>query len=180
MTKRLFFTLMTAGSLFFAACSDTKDKTKDEDEDKIEKADDKKEDEEDSEDNADLRKGANAICDCFNENVSEVNPQMKKIIMKAANSDNPAMTMQNEMMKIEDVQERNQLGEEFQQWGENKEMEACSDKVKTKYDIKDDDTKTQKAVLKILEEKGDCEFLAAMLRMAMKMKANTPANDRGE
>ena len=100
--------------------------------------------------------------------------------MKAADSDNPVMTMQNEMMKIEDEQERNQLSEDFQKWSENKEMEACSDKVKAKYDIKKEDTKTQKAVLKILDDKGDCTFLAAMLRMALKMKEGTKTNNTEE
>jgi len=179
MMKKLFFVLMTAGALVIVSCSDTKDK-KTGKEEKIEKEDNSKVEEENSDDNADMRNAATAICDCFNENVAEVNPRMKKIIMKAADSDNPGMTIQTEMMKIEDEQERNQLAEEFQKWGENKEMEACSEKVQAKYDIKKNDDKTQKAMLRILEEKGDCTFLTAMLKMALKMQDGTKTNVTGE
>jgi len=177
MIKKLFLTVMTASALFFVSCSNTKDeKAKEKGDKEIVNEDDNKG--KDDGDNSDLGKAATAFCDCFNENMPEVNSKMKKILMKAANSQNPTTALQNELMKIEDEQERADLAQEFQQWGENKEMEECSDKIKAKYDIKDNDPKTQKAILKKLEDNGDCTFLAAMLKMAMKMKGDT--NNDGE
>lgn len=170
MTKKLFFTLLTTSSLFFAACSNTKDEKTTKDEEKTTKEDPEKDDDE-SEAGGDIKKASVELCECFNKHMPAVDPAMEKILMKAADSENPIMTLQSEFMKIENEAERNRLTESFDNLDKNKEMEECGDKIKAKYNFKENDKVTEKQMLMALEQNSDCPLLAAMGKMAMKMES---------
>lgn len=180
--KKTFLVFLAVASLCVWSCNSKDDKDKDKDDKvKVEKEKDDPENEvKDDNTSSGTAKAANELCDCFNENVSDVDPAMKKIIIKASNSSNPVTAMQNELMKIEDEQERTELAQDFQKWSENKEMEDCGNKIKKKYKLKDNDPKVQKAMLVALEDNGDCTLLAAMLKMAMKMKGDNQIEDETE
>ena len=170
MIRKLFLTPMIASALFFAGCSDSKDeKSKDKDFEKTTQEDAKKEDDDLGSNSSDMNKAAVALCDCFKQHAPEIDPVVEKILMKAADSDNPIMTLQNEFMKIENEDDRNRLSESFENIDKNKDMEACGDKVKAKYNIKEKDKKTERAILIALEENNDCPLLAAMSKIALKM-----------
>ena len=169
MTKKLFFTLLTTSALFFAACSNTKDEKTTREEEKTSKEDPKKDDDR-SEVGGDIKKASVELCECFNKHMPAVDPAMEKILMNAANSDNPIMTLQNEFMKIENEAERNRLTQSFENMDNNEEMKACGDKIKAKYNFKENDKVTEKQMLVALEQNSDCPLLAAMGKMAMKME----------
>ena len=57
-------------------------------------------------------------------------------------------------------------------------MEACGDKIKTKYNLKEKDKATEKQILMALEENNDCPLLAAMGKMALKMEARVRTNEK--
>ena len=178
MIKKLFFVLMTAGTLVAVSCSDTKDK-KTGKEEKIEKADDKTVKDDDVDDSTgDIKKASVELCDCFNKYMTGIDPTMEKILIKAANSDNPINTMQTEFMKIENEAERNRISQSFEGMDKNKEMEACGDKIKAKYNLKEKDKATEKQILMALEENNDCPLLAAMGKMALKMEARVRTNEK--
>jgi hypothetical protein len=178
--KRTFLMLLAAGALCVFSCNpkdEKKGKGKD-DTVQVERDEDNPgKDEDDTESTSDVTKAANALCDCFNKNVSDMNPQMKKILIKAGKSDNPMQALQTELMKIEDEEKRNEMAQDFQKWSENKEMEECGDNIKKKYKVKDKDPKVQREMLAALEDNSDCTVLAAMLKMAMKMKGDEKTND---
>lgn len=167
--KKILVLFFAAGCLF-VSCNPTDDSDS-----KTEKKTSKKEiseEEETEEEGPDARKIATAFCGCFNNSsMSDINPRMKKIITKASNSDDPAYTLQAELMKIEDEEERNKLGEDFQAYADNGEMDACTKKIKKKYNLDENDKKLQRKIITELEENDDCSFLAALMRMGMKMES---------
>jgi len=100
-------------------------------------------------------------------------------LIKAGNSSEPTQTLTNELMKITDEEEKQTLGREFQKIGQiesDQDMQNCVEKLNKKYNLKEGDKKMQNKIVKQLEEKEDCEVVAALMKIGIK-EENKKAND---
>jgi O6-methylguanine-DNA--protein-cysteine methyltransferase len=171
--RKTFFALLAFSVLTFSACSDTKDKTKDKDKQEETDEDDKKgKDSDDEESDADYKKAAVAYCECFNDGMENVNATLKKIIIKASKTDDPQQTMKEEMMGIEDAEEKQAVVTDAQKLNDMGDVEACTKKIDKKYGVKENDKKAQKKILQALEEESDCKVVAALMRIALSTKGH--------
>jgi len=123
---------------------------------------------------SDIREAANGYCECFNQNFKTVDPKIQNIFIKAAESKEPLMVLQQEMLSITDPKEQQRLGEEMQKISGSNEMEACARKLQEKYKINENDRSTQQQVLNALESNGDCKLVAALMRIGIKQAEMAP------
>lgn len=128
--------------------------------------------------NADPKKMANELCDCI-KSKKQVSSTAKKIIVKAAGSNDFQATIQEEMAAIEDDTQREEVQEDiasvalaFQ--GEN--VKKCAESVDRKYRVsKSDEAELQKKLVDEMQMVDDCEVYAAFIRVGLK-KQNKKAD----
>ena len=174
--KKIFLFIILSGCFLSFGCNAKNEKTAKNDRDEAVTDSENTESADEEEEGADLKKAAAAYCNCFEENMSDLSPGIQKIFIKAGKSNDPQKALQSELMKIDDEDERNALLKEFINIPTHQEMKNCTDRLKKKYDIKPKDLKTQRKLLAIVEERGDCEFVEAVLRMTIKKEENKKAN----
>jgi|GEM_PF-2783896 len=168
--KKLLVVAIAATTMLAFSCNPKNDKGSDK-EKRTSKEDSTAEDEESND--SDIRKAAVGYCECFNENFSEMDPKVRKMLIKAGNSDDPLSTIQKEVMKISDPEEQQRIGEEMQKMSDDKQMEACAKKITKKYGLDENDKKTQRALMKELQGEEDCELIAALMRIGLSQQGNT-------
>jgi hypothetical protein len=166
--KKFLVLAMAATSMLAFSCNPKNDKGTDKE--KILKDDSKAEDEDDG---SDLKKAAVGYCECFNDNFGDLDPKVKKMIIKAGNSDDPMSTLQREAAKIGDPEEQQRIGEEMQKMSTDKEMEACGKKISKKYGFDENDKKVQKRLMNYLLNEEDCEVLGALMKIGLSQSNNT-------
>lgn len=117
-------------------------------------------------DGADMDKIVADVCDCIDEIEGELSAKSKKIFLKAAKSDDPQMSIQEQMQDM-DQEEQMEIAEEFKNF-ENSSAQDCFKKLEKKYpEMKDAGKKEEEALIEKVEE--DCsEFAAALLKMGQK------------
>ncbi len=123
-----------------------------------------------------IDKMAAGICNCMANVFDGVGDNAKRILIKAGKSSNPTQTMQNEIAKMDDQEEKQKLGEEFTNLGtlaQDKGIQNCINKLEKKYNVSEEDTKAQKRIVQILEKDGDCSLVAALMNIAVKTKQTT-------
>ena len=176
--KKTFLLLLTAGSLFFAGCNSNKEKESDKEEKTSTLRNNTDEEEETVESpSSDIKKAAMGYCDCFNESMDELDPRLKRMIIKAGESPNPIQVIQTEMMKVKDPEEQQKLGQQMQNYTEGGSIENCTNKISKKYDLNDQDPKVQRQMLNALEDNEDCEILVALMKIGMKQENTTRDNN---
>jgi hypothetical protein len=106
------------------------------------------------------------VCDCIDEIEGELSSKSKKIFLKAAKSDDPQLSIQQQMQDM-DQEEQMAIAEEFKNF-ENSNAQDCFKKLEKKYpEMKDAGKKAERALIEKVEE--DCsEFAAALLKMGQK------------
>lgn len=172
--KKLVVVAMLATSMLTFSCNSKDDKGKDKDKDETVSNDDKIDEEDNS--SSDIKKAAAGYCDCFNESLGDMDPKMKRIIVKAGESDNPVQTLQSEMMKLGDQEEQQRLSEEMQKMN-SAEMEACGKRISKKYNIDENDKAMQKKMMKQLADNGDCEVLSALMKIGLSQMDNGASDE---
>ena len=158
-----FTILLLVSGLILSGCNnDAKVKDKTSKEKKMDK------DEEESGE-LDTEALATDVCDCISDLENGLSSRAKKIVIKAGNSDEPEVTMKEEILKITDAEEQEKIGKEFQGF-EDTNMEECMKKLQKKYpDVKNPDKKTQKKILSAIEDNCS-EFSAALMKIGFKTK----------
>ena len=176
LMKRAFLLLMASSTLFLVHCN-PKDE-KDADNEKSSKLQDNDAEEEKTEkSSSNIEKAAAGYCDCFNNSSEELDPKMKRMIIKAGESDNPLQVIQTEMMKIKDPEEQQRLGQQIQAFTEGSAIEDCTNKITKRYKLNDKDPKMQRQVVKALEDNEDCELVSALMKIGIN-QANTNGSNK--
>jgi hypothetical protein len=117
--------------------------------------------------NSDVQQAAIGYCDCFNQNFKNIDPKIKTIFTNAAESNDPLLFLQKELMSINDPKEQQRIGTEMQKLSDAGEMESCARKLEEKYKIDENDKATQKQMLNALKDKEGCEFVAALMKIGI-------------
>lgn len=174
--KRIFLATLCAASLLTFSCTNSKDandkdKNKDDDKEVVDKPG--KEDDDETEKN--YTKAAKGMCGCISEKMDELSSTTKRIITKAADSDNPQATLKNELMNIDDEAEKQKVASEFQKFGtavQETEFTNCAKKVQKKYNIDESSKSDEKKLMQAVEENGDCDILSALYKIGTKTQGN--------
>ena len=172
--KKILLVAAAATTMLAFSCNPKDDKGTDK-EGKTLKEDNTADDEEGG--SSDIKKAAVGYCECFNNNYGDIDPKIKKMLIKAGNSDDPMTTIQQEAMKISDPEEQQKISEEMQKMSNDKDMEACAKKLNKKYGLDENDKKTQRSVMKVLQDEEDCELLAALMKIGLAQSNNTMNSD---
>ncbi len=171
MTK--FFLGLIAAYCLFGSCN-PKDNSIDSEKSSRLKDKDKSQDDEaanNDEETDNTQKVAKGMCNCMNGVLDGLSSKSKRMIIKAGNSSNPTQTLQSEIMKIEDPEEKQSISQEFKKVGsfsEDPEVKDCINKLEKKYNVNDKGQKVQKKIIKHLEENGDCEMVSALMKIGLK------------
>jgi hypothetical protein len=181
MIKKRIAIAFLAASLFALSCNSTADKQKETTENKtttteVNPAEENKE----PAGNTDVREAALGYCDCFNQNFKNIDPKIKNVFIKAAESKEPLMVLQTELMNIGDEAEQKRLGDEMQKFSNSREMENCTKKLEQKYKVNENDKATQQQVLNALEGNKDCEFVAALMKIGIYQAERATNNPEGQ
>ncbi len=174
--KHFFLVLFTASCLIVFSCSPKDDKTtKDNTEKKHPKSDDATDDETTKDDTSnDMTKAAGGVCNCMSDAMDGLSSKSKAIIIKAGASSDPTQTMKAELEKIDDADEKQKIGMEFQKFGklaQDPDMMDCVRKVEKKYNVDDKDIKAQKQIIRVLQDKENCDVVAALMNIGVKQDA---------
>ncbi|RYZ29610.1 MAG: hypothetical protein EOO10_05770 [Chitinophagaceae bacterium] len=175
MIRKIFTAALFAASLFAFSCNSKDEKPKEKAESSTTSNETVKTEEGTvATPSGDIREAANGYCECFNQNFKTVDPKIQNIFIRAAESKEPLMVLQQEMLSITDPKEQERLGEEMQKLSGSKEMEACARNLQQKYKINENDKATQQQIASALESNGDCKLVAALMRIGLKQAEMAP------
>jgi len=129
--------------------------------------------------NADPKKMAEELCDCV-KSKKKISAEAKKIVMKAAKSDDFQSAYMEGLLAIEDETEREEVQAELTTVMESfssKKTQQCAEAIDKKYKVyKSQEKEMQQKLVDEMENVKGCEVYAAVVRVGMKQQ-NTANND---
>ncbi|HEV7334229.1 MAG TPA: hypothetical protein VGN63_24565 [Flavisolibacter sp.] len=186
--KNQFFILLTAGSLVMYSCnsgnkteaSNVEEKTE------LSQAEVPTESEKDKKDTAVSQKTVVAesaeskataeMCACINSSLKGMSPKIQQIFIRAGNSERPLQVLQNEIVTISD-QEQMELFEQLQRFSTEPQLQKCSEDIRKKYGLDDNDKAAQERVLREARVNKDCELVYALIKIGMQQQPGAGAGN---
>lgn len=110
------------------------------------------------------------MCTCINSALANMSINIKKIIVKAGNSQDPQAVLEQELMKISNPQEQQRVAAEFQQFQNDTQLQQCSDRIRIKYNLDDKDEAAQQKIMKAAAANKDCEVVYALMKIGMQQQ----------
>ena len=130
--------------------------------------------------NADPKKMASAVCDCF-QSKKKISSKTKKIILKASKSDDFRTELQTELQNIDDADEKQKVTDEITAISEtfsDEKTQDCATAVDKKYRVmKSDSVAIQKKMVDEMGNIDDCEVYAAFVKVGLKQKNKKHTDD---
>lgn len=109
------------------------------------------------------------MCACINSSLKGMSPKIQKIFIRAGNSDRPLQVLQNEIVTISD-QEQMELFEQLQRFSTEPQLQKCSDDIRKKYGLADNDKAAQERFLQAARSNKDCELVYALIKIGMQQQ----------
>lgn len=106
------------------------------------------------------------MCACINSSLKGMSPKIQQIFIRAGNSDRPLQVLQNEIVTISD-QEQMELFEQLQRFSTEPQLQKCSDDIRKKYGLDDNDKAAQERFLQAARANKDCELVYALIKIGM-------------
>lgn len=116
------------------------------------------------------------MCACINSSLKGMSPKIQKIFIRAGNSDRPLQVLQDEMVTISD-QEQMELFEQLQRFSTEPQLQKCSDDIRKKYGLDDQDNKAREKILQAARANKDCELVYALIKIGMQQQASDGAGN---
>lgn len=130
--------------------------------------------------NADPKKMANELCNCV-KSKKQISAKAKKIILKAAGSDDFQATLEEEIAAIEDDTQRADVQEDITSVAlafQGQNVKKCAESVDKKYRVsKSNEAAMQKKLVDEMQNVDDCDVYAAFIRVGLKMQHKKAGND---
>lgn len=114
------------------------------------------------------------MCACINSSLKGMSPKVQKIFIRAGNSDRPLQVLQNEIVTISD-QEQMELFEQLQRFSTEPQLQKCSDDIRKKYGLDDNDKAAQERFLQAARANKDCELVYALIKIGMQQQPGAGA-----
>ncbi len=115
------------------------------------------------------------LCDCVNTFLADMSPKVKQILINASKSDNPVQVLTTELQNVNSAEEQQRLAREFERFENDQQLQKCSDNIKKKYNLDENDKAAQQRVMKAAEENKNCEVLYALMKIGMQQEKSANA-----
>ncbi|RYZ62012.1 MAG: hypothetical protein EOO14_03540 [Chitinophagaceae bacterium] len=109
------------------------------------------------------------LCDCINSSLKGMSPKVQNIFIRAGNSDRPLQVLQNEIVTISDA-EQMELFEQLQRFSSEPQLQKCTDDIRKKYGLDDNDRQAQERFLQSAKANKDCELVYALIKIGMQQQ----------
>lgn len=109
------------------------------------------------------------LCSCINSSLKGMSPKVQNIFIRAGNSDRPLQVLQNEIVTISDA-EQMELFEQLQRFSSEPQLQKCSDDIRKKYGLDDNDRQAQERFLQAAKANKDCELVHALIKIGMQQQ----------
>jgi hypothetical protein len=116
------------------------------------------------------------MCACINSSLKSMSPKIQQIFIRAGNSDRPLQVLQNEIVTISD-QEQMELFEQLQRFSTEPQLQKCSDDIRKKYGLDDNDKAAQERFLQAARANKDCELVYALIKIGMQQQTGAGAGN---
>jgi hypothetical protein len=115
------------------------------------------------------------LCTCVNSFLNDMSPQVRAVIVKAGKSSTPLQTLATEMQQIKGIEEQERLIREFDRFESDTQLQRCSESIKKKYNLDENDPASREKVLKAAGEKKECEVVYALMKIGMEQEKSARA-----
>lgn len=115
------------------------------------------------------------LCACINPLLNDMSPQVRAIIVKAGNSSTPLQTLATEMQQIKGIEEQERLIREFDRFESDTQLQRCSESIKKKYNLDENDKASWEKVLKAASENKDCAVIYALMKIGLEQEKRVRA-----
>lgn len=133
--------------------------------------------------NADPKKMAAELCDCMTAK-KQVGTTAKKIILKAAQSNDFQTSLQEEIANLADDAQREEVEEDINTIAlsfQEQKTKSCAEAVDKKYRVsKRDEAGMQQQLVEEMGKLDDCQVYAAFIKEGLKQQNNDAAATTGE
>jgi hypothetical protein len=116
------------------------------------------------------------LCACVNNYLADMSPKVKQILIDASKSENPVVVLTTELQKIRSEEEQQQLAREFQKFENDQQLQQCSEDVKRKYNLDENDLKSRDRLLTAAEQNKDCEVVYALMKIGQQQGIGAGGN----
>lgn len=118
---------------------------------------------------------ATAFCGCMNKSFRNISPQVKDMVIRASQSNDPATALRADVARMPPA-EGERLIQEFGILMDNSDIQDCTNQVRKTYQLDDSSPATQKRMLQSLEKNDNCQLVAALMRIGISTTepTNTP------
>ncbi|MBB1284218.1 hypothetical protein HRH25_07530 [Flavisolibacter sp. BT320] len=116
------------------------------------------------------------MCACINSSLKGMSPKIQQIFIRAGNSDRPLQVLQNEIVTISD-REQMELFEQLQRFSSEPQLQKCSDDIRKKYGLDDNDKAAQERFLQAARANKDCELVYALIKIGMQQQTGAGAGN---
>lgn len=168
--KKVFFPLLLTGAAFILSCNANDTKTAE----KTTTETTKKETTSNTEGNTETKATAE-LCSCVNTFLADMSPKVRQILIEASKSENPVQVLTSELQKVTSEEEQLRLAREFERFENDQQLQKCSDDIKKKYNLDENNKESQQRVLKAAEENKECEVVYALMKIGMQQQNNATA-----
>jgi hypothetical protein len=167
---RKLFLILLAGAMLSFSCNQNDGKNFENVRRESENNGKDSENEDNDDTNSQLKKSAIQYCACLSEAYTDLDPQLKELMIQTADTKDPAVSMADEL-KQKDGDEYEMLMSEIKSMATNADAKACVIKLKKQTDIDvDDDVEGLRSILKMMQKGDDCEFAASVTKHSINSK----------
>lgn len=115
------------------------------------------------------------LCTCVNSLLNDMSPQVRKIIVKAAQSSTPMQTLATELQGVKGTAEQERLFREIEKFENDLQLQRCSESIKQKYNLDENDKASTEKILKAASENKDCEVMYALMKIGLEQEKSVRA-----
>jgi hypothetical protein len=110
------------------------------------------------------------LCSCVNSFLADMSPQVREILVRAGKSNTPVQTLATELQQVKGAAEQERLFRELEKFENDTQLQRCSEGVKVKYNLDENDTAARAKVLRAAEEARECEVVYALMKIGLEQE----------
>lgn len=118
------------------------------------------------------------LCACVNSFLADMSPKVRQVIINASKSSTPLQTLSNELQQVQGAAEQERLIRELEKFESNSQLQRCSESIKEKYKLDENNEASRDKVLQAAREDKDCEVLYALMTIGLEQEKNARSSGR--
>ena len=115
------------------------------------------------------------LCTCLKPFFADMSPQVRAILVKAGESSTPMETLTSELQQVKGGDEQERLFREMEKFETDFQLQRCSESIKKKYNLDENDMASRDKVLKAAGEIKECEVVYALMKIGVEQEKRAGA-----